>query len=271
MGFDPLSFIGDIGKGVLGYSGQKEANEVARENAERNIAYQKEFAQSGIQWKVKDAEAAGIHPLYALGANTTAFSPVSVGYTSPMSALGDMAKDMGQDLSRAVNATRTGEQRDDAFQKTAATLTLKNMDLKNELLASQIAKLRAAPNPPMPASTSGPVVIPEKTDVERTPVITDGTKWKQNVGSSDAQDVENRWGDIGEALYTPYVMWKDYRANSGGMDAQDQISRSLRDWGWDRWEDMKYYHNKWATQAGWGWDKVKTHFPIRNRYPQRRY
>lgn len=40
-----------------------------------NYNAQKEFAQMGIRWKVADAKAAGIHPLYALGANTVSFSP----------------------------------------------------------------------------------------------------------------------------------------------------------------------------------------------------
>lgn len=36
--------------------------------AKENIKLQKQFAQTGIQWKVADAKKAGIHPVYALGA-----------------------------------------------------------------------------------------------------------------------------------------------------------------------------------------------------------
>ena len=35
----------------------------------------KQFAKRGIQWRVHDAKKAGLHPLAALGAQTTSFSP----------------------------------------------------------------------------------------------------------------------------------------------------------------------------------------------------
>lgn len=47
-------------------------------NAE-NLKYQKEFAQHGISWRVDDARQAGLHPLAALGAQVTSFSPSFVG------------------------------------------------------------------------------------------------------------------------------------------------------------------------------------------------
>lgn len=69
-------------------------------SASKNIRYQKQFAKKGIQWRVNDAKAAGLHPLYALGAQVPAFSPV-------MDATGSGLQSMGQDISRAVKATLT--------------------------------------------------------------------------------------------------------------------------------------------------------------------
>lgn len=110
---------------------------------------QKDFAQQGIRWKVEDAKAAGLHPLAALGAQTMSFSPVSIGEPSIASGLAAA----GQDVSRAVDATRTGGERISAYQKTVQDLSLQRMGLENELLASQIAKTRAAGTPPpMPSS-----------------------------------------------------------------------------------------------------------------------
>lgn len=48
-----------------------------KSNTEANIQQQREFAQKGIRWRVSDAKKAGIHPLFALGANTASFSPVA--------------------------------------------------------------------------------------------------------------------------------------------------------------------------------------------------
>lgn len=109
---------------------------------------QKEFAQNSIRWKVDDAKAAGLHPLAALGAQTTSYAPVSVGGPSIASSLAGA----GQDISRAVNATRTGGERATAYIKSVQDLTLSRMGLENQLLASQIAKINQAGTvPAMPS------------------------------------------------------------------------------------------------------------------------
>lgn len=130
-----LGAVGGIASAILG-----------DKQAKRQEANQREFAQQGIRWKVADAKAAGIHPLYALGANTATYSPVTVGT--------DLAS-VGQNLGRAMDATRTGTERIDAYSKTVQELQLKRMGLENELLASQIANIRqAGGNPPFPGATT---------------------------------------------------------------------------------------------------------------------
>lgn len=127
--------------GLLGANSAKKA-------AEQQYRQQKEFAQQGIQWKVADAKKAGIHPLYALGANTTSYAPVSVGNVNPASGLAEA----GQDISRALDVTRSASGKMDAFTQTAQSLQLRRMGLENELLASQIAKTRQGSNPPLPTA-----------------------------------------------------------------------------------------------------------------------
>jgi len=116
----------------------------------KDIKMQKEFAQSGIQWKVEDAKKAGIHPLAALGAQTTSYAPVSVGGPSIASGLANA----GQDIARGIDATRSASARVDAYTKTIQDLNVRRMGLENELLGSQIAKLNATgPKPPFPDGT----------------------------------------------------------------------------------------------------------------------
>lgn len=107
---------------------------------------QKEFAQSGIQWKVEDAKKAGVHPLYALGAQTHSFAPVSTGSTDLASGISAA----GQDISRAVNATSPQATRLNAFTTAAQTLGLEKASLENDLLRSQIAKINQTITPAMP-------------------------------------------------------------------------------------------------------------------------
>lgn len=115
----------------------------AKSAAQKNIDMQKEFAQSGIQWKVKDAEKAGVHPLFALGAQTHSFSPVTVG--SDFSG-------MGQNFASAISATQPASERAlTLYEQKKQDLTLQNMELQNAVLASRLATSRG--NPPMPSPT----------------------------------------------------------------------------------------------------------------------
>jgi len=138
----PPSVGASIGSSILGGMAASDAAKAQAQQAQANIDMQKEFAQQGIRWKVEDAKAAGIHPLYALGANTTAFSPVVTGDVyGPSRAMADM----GQDITRAIHSTRTQSER---ASTTAQALQLQNMELQNQLLQAQIAKLNQPGTPP---------------------------------------------------------------------------------------------------------------------------
>lgn len=95
-----MSFIKKVG-GFLGKFASPITNIIGglfgANEARENRKAQEEFAKFGIRWRVEDAKAAGLHPLYALGAQTPSFSPV-------YSNVGEQVSDMGQNISRAVAA-----------------------------------------------------------------------------------------------------------------------------------------------------------------------
>lgn len=137
------SIIGAVGSLIGGQSAKKEAR--------RQERVQREFAQHGIRWKVDDARAAGLHPLAALGASTSSYQPVAVGDSGYASA--------GQDLGRAIDSTRTAPERDAAYTQALQRLQLERGGLENELLRSQIARLRqAGGSGPAMASGDDPIV-----------------------------------------------------------------------------------------------------------------
>lgn len=144
-----MSIVGSLvsaGANLLGIGSSRKA-------AEQNVKAQREFAQKGIQWKVADAEKAGLHPLFALGAQTHSFSPSYTGDSASFAS-------MGQDLSRAVNSVMTREERATQAeqQRTIAGLNVERMQLENELLRAQIAQTqRDQVGPPAPSATSYPV------------------------------------------------------------------------------------------------------------------
>lgn len=55
-----------------------QSADFAREQANSNAALQREFAQNGIRWRVEDAKAAGLHPMYALTGGGAAFAPSGI-------------------------------------------------------------------------------------------------------------------------------------------------------------------------------------------------
>lgn len=108
-------------------------------NASENRDAQKEFAQRGITWKVKDSKNAGIHPLFGLGAQTHSFSPVSVG-----TDFGGA----GQALDREITATGSQAERSRVVQARANELQLENMELQNNILRSRLAIMNQPGTPP---------------------------------------------------------------------------------------------------------------------------
>lgn len=176
----------DLLQGYFQDENTEDINHANEQMAERNIQMQKEFAQQGIRWKVEDAKMAGLHPLAALGAQTTSFTPVSVGY-SPKTGMAEAFGNIGQNLARAIHAQQTEEERSaDAAQALARQKMLDEINLeahkaqlqqmqqqnvinaeahaanmrKNDAeiayMASQMKRLQTQSNPPMPNSVSTP-------------------------------------------------------------------------------------------------------------------
>lgn len=123
----------------------------------REMQMQKDFAQQGIRWKVKDAQAAGIHPLAALGAQTASYTPVGLG--EPMQ---QAMEGVGQNISRAVQSKQTAPER--ALMLEGAQLDLEHKRLQNSLLASQIAITNQPGQSPAMPLASGSSPIPGQGD-----------------------------------------------------------------------------------------------------------
>lgn len=112
--------------------------------ADRNIKNQKEYAQHGISWKVADAKRAGIHPLAAIGANTMAYSPVSIG-------------DAGQNISSSVEKILDKNQRN--FTERYNEAVLKKLDAETKAI---MAHAGTAKNPEPPFPEDGVETVPKQ-------------------------------------------------------------------------------------------------------------
>lgn len=214
------------GASIIGGLFGKKSNDDAREQQERqfqeNIKLQKEFAQNGIQWKAADAKAAGIHPLYALGAGTPSFSPVSSNFTADTSMPNALAA-AGQDIGRAVNATRSASQRNNAFNDAVQKLSLEKMGLENEVLRadllSKVSRVQQQSGPPMPVGDR--YLIPGQSG---SGVVTDQPQKRVNVDPNAPFSEPGAVADVGVA-----------RTDSGLMivpssDVKERIEDSPYEW-----------------------------------------
>lgn len=208
------------------------AKKSQEKQAAQNIALQKEFAQSGIQWKVEDAKKAGVHPLYALGAQTTSFSPVSVG-SDP---LGQGIANAGQDISRAVNSTSTPTQRTSQFTAAMQSLALEKESLSNQLLRSQLHRMNQTPNPPLPSASQnwlvdgqGQTTLPDSSS---KPLIQDDPLKRTAANPLATNQEPGAITDVG------YARTATGLAPVPSKDAKDRIEDIMpAEWAW-AWRNM---------------------------------
>lgn len=150
---DALGFLGSSSANASANANAQAQLQLQREIAERNFKFQLDAAQQGIRWKVADAQAAGIHPIYALGAPTFSPSPVSIsGVDIPRDDSHQYLRSMGQNLGRAIAATQTEEERKfSAYEMIRQQQELEKGSLENDLIRSQIRRNDAATGPSFPA------------------------------------------------------------------------------------------------------------------------
>lgn len=186
----------------------------AENQAAANIANQERFAKNAIQWKVADATKAGVHPLFALGAQTNSFANV----TGDTGAMGDAVAKAGQDVSRAATALFSREER--ALQLKGAQLEVENKGLQNDVLraelASKVARLTSPGTPPpFPTITTPGVGSPNVK-------VNEDTRQRLNLfghelkiaNIPDANTIEQRYGEIADMLYGGVAIPADAMVNA---------------------------------------------------------
>lgn len=132
-----IGAAGSLIGGLLSKGSADSAREQSQANFDQQVALQREFAQQGVRWKVEDAKAAGVHPLFALGAQTHSYSPIAIN-TPVDNSMANMAANMGQDIGRAVHQTRTQPERDQAFVSAIRSQQVEGLRLDNELKRVQL-------------------------------------------------------------------------------------------------------------------------------------
>ncbi|AXH75053.1 MAG: DNA pilot protein [Microviridae sp.] len=132
---------------VTGLAGQWVNSIFNQAQSQREYERQKEFAQNSIQWRVADAQRAGIHPLAALGGQGINYSPVV-----------DTESDYGGAIERSGQAFQSAMDRylqNQMFQKSKADINL---------VEAQTAYYNA-----LAQKTAQPEIASQKPQVSATP------------------------------------------------------------------------------------------------------
>lgn len=140
----------------------------------------RKFARSQIQWRVNDARKAGVHPLFALGANMAGYSPSASIGSSESDGIGEAVGLAGQDISRAIAAQKTQEEKDEASARLKLLEAGTERDLAQaQYYRAQAAKLEAPGTAAAPFGNDvvvGAYKAPEK--IESHPLYQDAVKLK---------------------------------------------------------------------------------------------
>lgn len=132
MGFDLISAGANLVGGLLDYSAGQRQSRDARD-------MQTDFATQGVRWRVADANAAGIHPLFAMGAQLPTASPIQVGSTN----FQGMANKIAEDLAYGVKMEETFGPDWRLLMQSDARL---ERDRQFKLKAHEVAKTEAEAN-----------------------------------------------------------------------------------------------------------------------------
>lgn len=229
-----MSIFSAIG-GLIGGFMQRDA-------MKDQMRFQQEYAQKNIRWKVKDAKAAGVHPLAALGVQPAGGAPVQIPDFS----------DMGQNIGRAADAVMTAPEKENDYTRTMQALNVEKSSLENDVIRMNLANSAArtvaqAGNPPtlMPVTdnfnelTQGRFRVPGKPDRQE---VQSHNRWQDSVlvlpDGPTGQDYEDQFGDA--PLTKVAQSWRLLRALGLGAkrslgyyraqhDARNLVSRRRRD------------------------------------------
>lgn len=185
-----LDFISD--------SKDRKATEKANE---QNAALQREFAQNSIQWKVQDAEKAGIHKMYALGAQGTP------GMASYMPATSSGLSNAGQALARAANSGKTTM---DRLNERLLETQIEGQEIDNMKKRSDMAlKGAAASSPPFPSIGFDGNITPAQTTMAghgytRPMIHPDLSQSREEMPSEWARQL------LEDAIINPYNYTKQF-------------------------------------------------------------
>lgn len=255
-----MSWLGSLVEGAFSLFGGRRADKAQEQANRENTALQREFAQQGIRWKVEDAKAAGLHPLYALGGSGATFQPSVQALTGTSQAMSQM----GQSLGRAASAMTTPEEQ---AERNARLKVLEAQAARDFALASQAASETARMNqeqmPGLPLSDlSGSLSgVPVRRQGQALPpghIPGQGDSVRSLVKIKPDEVIAGQPGDSSRTAGR-HSFWREYQVTDSGLrmmlpyseEGPGEASENIAWWQWPAviQYNRNYYGDGWLSRA----------------------
>lgn len=161
-----MAELGALAGPIGGLIGAKVDYDVAKDNREA----QREFAQHGIRWRVADAQAAGVHPLFALGSGVTPFTPQATAFAEAGQNIGKAAFTSMTEAERATHQANLEVARSTAARNDAEALFFGSKIAENAQAARSATAfpISASANPEISALYADALKLEPDTMVSRS-------------------------------------------------------------------------------------------------------
>lgn len=223
---------GGLVEGIIGGIHNRNDELSGREEQRKDRELQEQSMQHGISWRVKDAQEAGIHPLFALGANLPVSSPTirSGSDTSWASGFGRAAQSVA-DREQVARDEERRQERHDAEIGVLNSEAKRNDAVAQQATASVMA--RAAQNANI--HQDGEAIIYPKGQVN--PPSAQVERFRSPMGELDAQKIyadaeeyERRYGDVAQEVFGLSNLISDLWKKVTNIDMKE-IRRQSDKWG----------------------------------------
>lgn len=210
------SIIGAVGSLVGGSSAQKAAK------AESDRQY--DLARNTVKYRVEDANNAGVHPLYALGAPTMSSTSHVGGDGGISEASGRLGNAISSNYEKEMQQLNLDHKRAEIDKTRAMTADFVMQSKRN----SNIARVDQKPT---------------QDDKKDNYIVVGGKKIYLDPNWKDVEDYSQRWGE-GADFIGPYIYHKDLQHTLKRQNKKKKkyynIPRKSRDQG-----GTKYYNDRY--------------------------
>lgn len=229
-------YIATAAGAIIGGLLNKDSQE---DQVAQNTALQREFAQKGIQWKTADAKAAGLHPLYAMGANTTPYQSQPIMDDGLGTGIAKAGAGLGQYL--AAKPGKAENKKQQALQVSAALNLSEQQRMLVKAQTMNLMSIMRYRNKDWTAGQGGPDgmgadVVQEETGV--MPGMIEPTPVEQKSASKTNPD----------SVAGRHPAMRRYTINEGPMflpDSGEGFGESLENvafWMWPTIIEYNYTH-----------------------------